>query len=163
MKEREIKIGTFRIIQNDQGLRLNELSGFEDSGRFYLLTPEATEELKKWLNQTEKKEISYQDRTYLDKRRILRQLSIKDEIRFYLDIVTDHIYDFIIQSYYTHDSYYNNILDNTHLYQSIKTLLIEGFLAFEIIYDTQKNIIDLIPSKNDVSLISKRYNSSCVS
>ena len=29
----------------------------------------------------EKKEISYLDKRYLDKRRILRQLSIKDEIQ----------------------------------------------------------------------------------
>lgn len=43
--------------------------------------------------EEEKKEISYQDKRYLDKRRILRQLSVKDEIRNYLDIMVDKIFE----------------------------------------------------------------------
>jgi len=52
MEERETKIGMFRLVQNDQGLKFYEQCGFSDSGRWYFLNNIATEELRNWLNQS---------------------------------------------------------------------------------------------------------------
>ena len=140
MKEKETRIGTFRIVHNDTGLTLYPQSGKEDTGVWYTLFPPAIEELKMFLTSNEKREISYLDRTYMDKRRILRQLSIKDEIRNYLHIITDKIWEKVLGT----PSF--DFIEDIELYHYIKNLLIDGFIAFEIIFDDkQKSIIDLQP------------------
>ena len=82
------------------------------------------------------KEISYQDKTYLDKRRILRQLSTKDEIKCYLDIMSDKILEKILSSEEC------ELFSELELYYYIKALLIDGYLAFEKIFENDE-IIDL--------------------
>ena len=145
MKERQTKIGPFRIVQNDAGLTFYPQSlRFKDGDEWYLLASDGVEELKKFLTSNEKKEIPYLDKLYIDKRRILRQLSTKDEIRNYVNIMTDKIWEKLLSSIEHIQKF--SFLDELGLYNYIKTLLIDGYLAFEIIFDeTQKDIIDLQP------------------
>jgi len=78
------------------------------------------------------KEISYQDKTYLDKRRILRQLSTKDEIKCYLDIMCDKILEKILSSENC------ELFSELELYYYIKALLTDGYLAFEKIFENDE-------------------------
>jgi len=82
------------------------------------------------------KEISYQDKTYLDKRRFLRQLSTKDEIKCYLDIMSDKILEKILSSENC------ELFSELQLYYYIKALLTDGYLAFEKIFHNDE-VIDL--------------------
>ena len=114
----------------------------------------------------EKKSIAYLDRRYLDKRKILHQYAIKEEIKDYITRVADEciIYDdnnFFAKVRDLPESYDQIIRDKFHenfrkvynafgfndgvaAWNYMKTFLIDGFLAFEIVYDDkQKNIIDL--------------------
>lgn len=160
MKEREIKLEDFRIVLNDFGLKLHEILGNVDTGRWYTISPEGVEELRNFLRQSERKEISYQDRTYLDKRKILRQLSVKDEIRNYIDIVTDYSYNYLLQGHIDIMNKYK-FLENIDLYNYIKTLLVDGFLAFEMIYSQDNILIDIKPI-DPSTLISSLENQKMV-
>lgn len=116
----------------------------------------------------DKKSIAYLDRTYLDKRKILRQYSIKDEIKDFIIQICDECviyddnnkfcyvkdlpdnYDQTTRQKYqeTFDKLMNefNFIDGVVAWNYLKTLLIDGYISFEIIYDDrQKNIIDLAP------------------
>ena len=114
----------------------------------------------------EKKSIAYLDRRYLDKRKILHQYAIKDEIKDYVTRIAEEAINYDDDNYFCSvtdipDSYdqsirvkfqenfrkiYNafNFNDGLTAWNYMKTFLIDGFLAFEIVYDdNQKNIIDL--------------------
>jgi len=116
----------------------------------------------------DKKSIAYLDRTYLDKRKILRQYSIKDEIKDFLTQIADEciIYDdnnrfcFVkdlpdqyeqtikqkYQEVFTKLINTFNFNEGQIAWQYLKNLLIDGYISYEIIYDDkQKNIIDLAP------------------
>ena len=116
----------------------------------------------------DKKSIAYLDRTYLDKRKILRQYSIKDEIKDFIIQIADEciIYDennrfcFVKELPDSYDEtirqkYQENFtkLINTFGFNEgqiawnyLKNLLIDGYIAYEVIYDDkQKNSIDLAP------------------
>lgn len=111
-----------------------------------------------------KKSIAYIDRSYSDKRRLLREYSIRDEIRDFIDTVADEcivydddrdfceirplsteysdeirkryqeIFELIYASYG-----FNN---SATAFSYMKDFLIDGYLAFEIIFDDKKkNII----------------------
>jgi hypothetical protein len=117
--------------------------------------------LHKWLDDLSKnnlkkehKNIEYRDRSYLDKRRILRQLSLKDEIAAFLDILTDDIYAEI--STMGNINFINNIIDinSVEFWDIIKDLLIDGYLAFEIIFNDNKKPIRL-DRLDPISLIIK--------
>ena len=111
-----------------------------------------------------RKSIPYLDKSYADKRRILREYSIKDEIRDFVSTISDEaiVYnddrDFCspraisnefsqeIQDKY--QEYFEKIYtkfgfgDNITAWNMMKDFLIDGFLAVEIIYDDKKkNII----------------------
>lgn len=114
----------------------------------------------------EKKSIAYLDRRYLDKRKILRQYAIKDDIKDYLTRISEEAINYDDDNYFCSvtdipDNYdqsqrvkyqenfrriYNafNFNDGLTAWNYMKSFLIDGFLAFEIVYDdNQKNIIDL--------------------
>ena len=115
----------------------------------------------------DKKAIAYLDRSYFDKRKIMRQYSIKDEIRDYLQQVADDVviyddnnkfctsldlpeeYDDVIRKK-VHENFsrlYNSFgfNDGITAWNHMKDLLIDGFIAFEIVYDSkQKNIVDIV-------------------
>lgn len=110
-----------------------------------------------------RKSIPYLDRSYPDKRRILREYSIKDEIRDFISIICDEsvIYsdkDFCkiknISNEYSKeisDKYqeYFEILynrygfsDSISAWNMMKDFLIDGYIAVEIVWDDKKkNII----------------------
>ena len=114
----------------------------------------------------EKKSIAYLDRRYLDKRKILHQYAIKEEIKDYVTRIAEEAINYDDNNYFCYiedlpDNYdqsirikfqenfkkiYNsfNFNDGLTAWNFMKTFLIDGFLAFEIVYDdNQKNIIDL--------------------
>lgn len=96
----------------------------------------------------------YLDKSYSDKRRILREYSIKDEIREYIDMLCDEIITRdkpSLSTQYSQDSkkaheIFDEILvktgfnDNTVLWNTIKDFLIDGFVAMEIIWENDKII-----------------------
>jgi hypothetical protein len=111
-----------------------------------------------------RKSIPYLDKAYADKRRILREYSIKDEIRDYVSSIADEsiVYnderDFCsprplpndysqeikdkYQEYF--EKLYNKygFSDNITAWTMMKDFLIDGFIAVEFIYDDKKkNII----------------------
>jgi hypothetical protein len=110
-----------------------------------------------------KKSIPYLDRSYADKRRILREYSIKDELRDYISRVSDEaiIYnesDFCsikpLPNDYSQDikdkySEYFEIIynrfgfgDTITAWNMMKDFLIDGYIAIEIVWDDKKkNII----------------------
>lgn len=110
-----------------------------------------------------RKSIPYLDRSYPDKRRILREYSIKDEIRDFISIVCDEavVYsnkDFCrirpisndfsqeirdkYQEYF--EKVYNryNFADSITAWNLMKEFLVDGYIAMEIVWDDKnKNII----------------------
>lgn len=114
----------------------------------------------------QQKAISYLDRGYPEKQRILREYARKDEIRDFITIVADEAImyseddDFCFPANLSeefseeikkkyHENFkkiYNifNFNNGTVAWNYFRTLLIDGFLAFEIIYDDKnKNIIGI--------------------
>lgn len=111
-----------------------------------------------------RKSIPYLDKAYADKRRILREYSIKDEIRDFVSTITDEtiVYndekDFcspralsndysqeIKDKYQEHfEKIYNKFgfSDNITAWSMMRDFMIDGYLAIEIIFDDKKkNII----------------------
>lgn len=111
-----------------------------------------------------RKSIPYLDKAYADKRRILREYSVKDEIRDFISTVSDECivyndekdfcsptalptsYSQEIQEKYQEyfEKLYNKFgfADNITAWNMMKDFLIDGYLALEIIYDDKKkNII----------------------
>ncbi len=111
-----------------------------------------------------RKSIPYLDKSYADKRRILREYSIKDEIRDFVSSISDEsiVYnddrDFCspkalpndysqeIQDKYQEyfEKLYNKFgfSDNITAWSMMRDFLIDGYLAIEIIYDDKKkNVI----------------------
>ena len=110
------------------------------------------------------KSIPYLDKSYADKRRILREYSIKDEIRDFVSSICDEAivynddsdfcspkplsneYSQEIQDKY--QEYFESIYtkfgfaDNISSWNMMRDFLVDGYLAVEIIYDDKKkNII----------------------
>ena len=115
-----------------------------------------------------RKNIAYLDRSYEDKRKILRQYSIKDEIKGFLeDIANEAViynddnqfckmqdlpdeFDNTVKQKYQEN--FRKLMinfgfnDGITAWQYFKSLLIDGYITYEIVYDNrQKNIIDLVP------------------
>jgi hypothetical protein len=111
-----------------------------------------------------RKSIPYLDKAYADKRRILREYSVKDEIRDFISTIADECvvyndekdfcsptalptsYSQEIQEKYQEyfEKIYNKFgfADNITAWNMMKDFLIDGYLALEIIYDDKKkNII----------------------
>jgi hypothetical protein len=111
-----------------------------------------------------RKSIPYLDKSYADKRRILREYSIKDEIRDFVSTIADEsiVYnderDFCsprqLSNEYSQEiqdkyqEYFEKIYakfgfaDNITAWSMMRDFLIDGYLAIEIIYDDKKkNII----------------------
>ena len=115
----------------------------------------------------DKKSIAYLDRSYFDKRKILRQYSIKDEIRDFLNQIADETiiyddankfcfskdlpeeFDDVIRKkvHENFDKLYNSFgfNDGIKAWYMLRDLLIDGFVAYEIVYDKkQRNILDIM-------------------
>jgi hypothetical protein len=111
-----------------------------------------------------RKSIPYLDKAYADKRRILREYSIKDEIRDFVSTITDEgiVYnderdfcgpkalstDYSQEIKDKYQEYFEKIYtkygfsDSITAWSMMRDFLIDGYLAIEIIYDDKKkNII----------------------
>ena len=109
-----------------------------------------------------RKSIPYLDRSYADKRRILREYSIKDEIRDFVSTVCDEtvVYsdkDFCRPKNITNDysqdirdkyqEYFEKIYnrygfsDSVSAWNLMKDFLIDGYIAMEIVWDDKKKNI----------------------
>jgi hypothetical protein len=111
-----------------------------------------------------RKSIPYLDKGYADKRRILREYSIKDEIRDFVSSLSDEsiVYnderdfcsprplpnDYSQEIQDKYQEYFEKIYnkygfsDNITAWSMMKDFLVDGFVAVEIIYDDKKkNII----------------------
>jgi len=158
---------------NDMRIRNSYAIGVHEETTDVLYQPNSSNMYDLFTKKTiarflDKKSIAYLDRTYLDKRKILRQYSIKDEIKDFITQIADECIIYDDNNRFCHvrdlpDNYEQSIrqkyqenftkLINTFnfnegqiAWQYLKNLLIDGYIAYEIIYDDkQKNIIDLAP------------------
>lgn len=115
-----------------------------------------------------RKSVPYLDRAYPDKRRILREYSIKDEIKDFVITIADEgvIYDdnkhfckvkeLSLDYPQEQKDKYNEIFDQIYsafnfndgksAWEYFKAFLVDGYLAFEIVYDDkQEKIIGFEP------------------
>ena len=146
------------IMRNQVGVGINEDPYAQQGNSMYdFFSKRAVASI---LNR---KSIPYLDRSYADKRRILREYSIKDEIRDFISTVCDEciIYsdkDFCsprqLPTEFTQDikdkyqEYFEKIYnrygfaDSVSAWQLMKDFLIDGYVAMEIVWDDKKkNII----------------------
>ena len=116
----------------------------------------------------DRKSIAYLDHAYADKRKILRQYSIKDEIKDFVTQIADEAIIYDDDNYFCKlkdlpDEFENSVKqryqENFHkiyrnfgfndgitMWNYFKNFLIDGYIAYEIVYDNkQKNIISLQP------------------
>jgi len=160
--KKELKLENIKVVLSDQCLEIfkdfYDKNGFEkksaiSSDNIVRIDQNSIYLLKNFLNDMDetKKEISYIDKSYIEKRKLLRQLSTKDELREYLNIMTDLIWSKI------KDNIPTNILDEISFYNYIKKFLVDGYLSFEIIFDDkQKNIIGI--NEIDVCNLSIKHD-----
>ncbi len=147
------------IVRNTVGIGINEDPYAVKSGDMYgFMSQRAVAQV---LNS---KSIPYLDRAYSDKRRILREYSIKDEIRDFVARVTDESIifndeqDFCSPRHLSNDlpqdvqdkyqEYFEKIYrafgfsDGITAWNLMKDFLIDGYVALEIVWDDKKkNII----------------------
>ena len=114
----------------------------------------------------ERKSIAYLDRSYFDKRKILRQYSIKEEIKDFINQLADEVIIYNDDNYFCKmkdlsEDFSKTVREKLHenfnkLYQTfgfndgtlawnyLRDLLIDGYICYEVVYDNrQKNIISL--------------------
>lgn len=155
------------IIRNQVGIGVNEDPYSSKGDSLYDFFSQRA--VSSVLNR---KSIPYLDKSYGDKRRILREYSIKDEIRDFVSSICDECvvynddsdfcspkqlsneYSQEIQDKYL--EYFNKIYskfgfsDNITAWNMMKDFLIDGYLSTEIIYDDKKkNIIGFNPLRPD--------------
>jgi len=151
------------VVKNSQAIGKTEGffynqdgNGFTQNDAFYWTSSYQDTKVRKY--------IAYFDRDYIEKRNYLRKFSLNGEIEFILDTITDEAIVYDDRNYFAQPSFinldlkdkvkdkisehYNKIYNvfgfqNTILgWQYFKQFLIDGFLAFEIIYDSKgKNVI----------------------
>ena len=120
---------------------------------------------KKVLSQIlDKKNIAYLDRTYFDKRKIMRQYSLKDEIRDCVNQIADETiiyndYNMFCDVSNVSDDFdntikqkikenflkiYNNFKFNDGItaWNYFKDFLTDGYIAYEIVYDDKQKSIE---------------------
>jgi hypothetical protein len=147
------------IIRNQVGISINEDPYAARGNSMYDFF--SSRAVASVLNR---KSIPYLDKAYADKRRILREYSIKDEIRDFVSSIADECivynderdfcsptalpveYSTEIQDKYQEyfESIYNKFgfSDNITAWNMMKDFLVDGYVALEIIFDDKKkNII----------------------
>ena len=147
------------ILRNTVGVGVNEDPYSQKNNSMYDFFSQ-----KAVASVLNKKSIPYLDRSYADKRRILREYSIKDEIRDFVSSVADEsiIYgtdkDFCspepLSTDYSQDikdkyqEYFEVIYnkfgfnDNITAWNMMRDYLIDGYVAIEIVWDDKKkNVI----------------------
>jgi len=145
------------IMRNTVGVGVNEDPYAQKNSMYDFFSQRAVASV---LN---KKSIPYLDRSYPDKRRILREYSIKDELRDFISSIADEciIYndekDFCspkpLSNEYAQDikdkyqEYFEKLYnrygfgDNITAWNMMKDFLIDGYVAIEIVWDDKKKNI----------------------
>jgi hypothetical protein len=121
-----------------------------------------------------KKNISYFDKEYVKKRDQLRKFAVQDEIEDILDILTDEAIVFDKSNYFAYadfngqiskaiedeiDDIFNNIYiyfgfnDSVQAWNYFRKWMVDGFLAFEIIYNDKQTEIIGFKELDPVSLM----------
>lgn len=146
-------------------MRLSGASTPITSSRILDMSPEYISDTKITMKETQANrkithKIDYKDKVYIEKRKILRQLSIKDEIRNFLDIITDDVaeYGFLNGLSGDQQRLINSVIDtrSNTFWSYIRNFLIDGYLAFEIIYEKSKPIsIKSLDPNTLVTIITK--------
>jgi hypothetical protein len=147
------------IIRNTVGVNINEDPYSQKNNSMYDFFSQ-----KAVAAVLSKKSIPYLDRSYADKRRILREYSIKDELRDFLSAVCDEAVDYDDASDFCspkplsndysqevkdkYQEYFEKIYhkfgfsDGITAWNMMRDYLIDGYLALEIVWDDKKkNII----------------------
>ncbi len=154
------------IIQNTQAVGINEdpNTAMQDynTNMYDIFTKKVISRI------LDRKSIAYLDRAYQDKRKILKQYAIKDEISDFLTQISDETIIYDDNNYFCqvgdlpdkfdetikqrYQENFNKIYinmgfnDGITAWNYLKTFLTDGYISFEIVYDNkQKNIIDLVP------------------
>jgi hypothetical protein len=146
------------VVRNSQAIGKTEGffynqdgNGFTENDAFYWTASYQDTKVRKY--------IAYFDRDYIDKRNYLRKFSLNGEIEFILDTITDEAITYDDRNYFAQPSFinidlkdkikdkmashYNRLYNvfgfqNTVLgWQYFRQFLIDGFLAFELIYDNK--------------------------
>lgn len=109
-----------------------------------------------------KKTIPYLDKSYTDKRRILREYSIKEEIRESIETVADDL-QLNVNGDIIHDSNIKKIFksvvkklnfeDISYQHSIIKDFLIDGIISIEMIWDQERENIINFSRLNASSLV----------
>jgi hypothetical protein len=145
------------IAENQYGY-INVLQGADNDDMWYAFAALSLTDTNM------KKAISFFNKQYKTRREELRQFSLQDEIEDILDTLSDECIVYDEKNFFAHESmlsgdvtdeikkdlsssfksiyHYFNFHDGETAWTFFRKWLIEGFLAFEIIYDKdQKNII----------------------
>jgi len=149
------------VVKNSQAIGATEAmflrsNKIDDEATLYSLARQDT--------QT-KQYISYYDKDYKGKREYLRKFSLNSEIDYLLDLVADEAISYDPKHFFAYPAFINfqdlsdNMMegvnsaykklydawgfgDDISAWQLFRQFLVEGFLAFEIVYDDKgKNII----------------------
>lgn len=151
------------VVRNSQAIGKTESSFFNEEGTGF-----TQDDAFKWILSHQdvkiRKYIAYFDKEYIEKRKFLRKFALNGEIEFILDTICDECVSYDDRNYFASAStlnvdlkdkiiekindHYNRLYNvfgfqNTNLaWQYFRQFLIDGFLAFEIIYDNKgKEII----------------------
>jgi hypothetical protein len=154
------------VIQNTYSVGMHDEPG--DAGGDYSTNMYDLFTKKVISKMLDRKSIAYLDRAYQDKRKILRQYAIKDEIKDFVTQIADEAIIYNDNNYFCElkdmpDEFDNSIKqryqesfnriyrnfgfnDGLTAWNYFKNFLIDGYIAFEMVYDNkQKNIVDLQP------------------
>jgi hypothetical protein len=145
------------VVRNSQAVGKTESAFFNQSGTGFTEN-DAFYWTLSYQDTRVRKYIAYFDKDYIEKRNFLRKFSLNGEIEFILDTVTDECISYDDRNFFATPSFVNlqDLKDKTreeitHNYnrlynvfgfqntilawQFFKQFLVDGFLAFEIIYD----------------------------
>lgn len=154
------------VMRNQIGINKNEdpNSLQKDASMYSMFSQKAV------ANVLSKKSIPYLDRSYVDKKRLLREYSIKDEIRDFVTTISDEIiiynddkdfcYPKPLPNEYSQDitDKYQEVFEKVYnkygfhdgitAWNMVRDFLIDGYVAIEMVYDDKKkNIIHYNPLK----------------
>ena len=114
--------------------------------------------------------INYNDKSYREKRKICRQMAFNNpELSDIIDTITDEIIRYDQNDNFCYINIYNgsqhlnlqiydriiDLFDEFDMWNNVKRLLIDGYIAFEKIFDDkQENLIGINPLDPDTLSIS---------
>jgi hypothetical protein len=157
MEYDDMVVRNSQSIGRSEGFFFNQQgTGFTQDDAFYWTLSYQDTKVRKY--------IAYFDKDYIEKRNFLRKFSLNGEIEFILDTITDECITYDDRNYFATPSFvnldlkekvlnkitshYNRLYNifgfqNTILaWQYFRQFMVDGFLAFEIIYDSKgKEII----------------------